>query len=158
MTPSWFVFGPDDGEIRYLRPPARSGTVTILVDPKNTASRHLAMGHQRLDPGGSIPTHLHERQDEILFVHAGRASLILEHERLSAAEGTTVFVPAGVWHGVENAGDGILHLLWIITPPGLEEMFRGISAPPGAERPPMTPDEFIGLAQRHGMHVRPRGT
>lgn len=55
MTPSWFVFGPDDGEIRYLRPPARSGTVTILVDPKNSASRHLAMGHQRLDPGVRFP-------------------------------------------------------------------------------------------------------
>ncbi|HLN12138.1 MAG TPA: cupin domain-containing protein [bacterium] len=158
MTPSWFVFGPDDGEVRHLRPPARSGAVTIMVDPKNTGSQRLAMGHQRLGPGSVIPVHLHERQDEILFVHAGQATLILEDQRVPAAEGTTVFVPEGVWHGVVNAGDGILHLLWIITPPGLEEMFRGISAPPGAERRPMTADEFTDLARRHGMHVRPQGT
>lgn len=69
-----------------------------------------------------------------------------------------MFVPAGIWHGVENAGDGILHLLWIITPPGLEEMFRGISAPLGAEREPLSADEFINLARRCGMRVRSEGT
>jgi len=157
MRPSWFVFGPNEGEVRHLRPPARSGTVTIMVDPKNTGSQRLAMGHQRLGPGGTIPVHLHEHQDEILFVHAGHASVTLENERLPAPEGTTVFVPERVWHGVQNVGDGVLHLLWVITPPGLEEMFRGISAPPGAERQPMTPEEFIGLARRHGMLVRPAG-
>ena len=157
MKRSWYVFGPDDGEVRHLRPPARSGTVTIMVDPQNTASRHLAMGLQRLGPGGSIPVHLHERQDEVLFVHAGRAVLIFEDERVPAVAGTTCFVPEGVWHGVENAGGDVLHLLWIITPPGLEEMFRGISARPDEDLRPMARAEFIDLARRHGVRVRPTG-
>lgn len=158
MKSAWFVIGPDEGEVLHLRPPARSGAVTIKVDPKNTGSHRLAMGHQRLEPGGSIPVHLHERQDEILFVHAGRAAVIIEEHRLPAPAGTTVFVPEGVWHGVENAGTNALHLVWIITPPGLEEMFRAISATADAESQPMTRDEFVGLALRHGMHVRAVGT
>lgn len=158
MKSPWFVIGPDEGEVLHLRPPARSGAVTIKIDPKNTGSHRLAMGHQRLGPGGSIPVHLHERQDEILFVHAGRAAVILEEQRLPAPMGTTIFVPEGVWHGVENAGTDVLHLVWIITPPGLEEMFRAISTTAGAESRPMTRDEFVGLAYRHGMHVRPAGT
>jgi mannose-6-phosphate isomerase-like protein (cupin superfamily) len=157
MPGRWVVFGPDEGELRYLRPPARSGTVTIVVDPKNAGSHRLAMGHQRLDPGGVIPAHLHADQDEILFVRDGEAMITFEDRRAPARSGSTVFVPEGVWHGVENAGSGVLHLLRIITPPGLEQMFRGISAPAGAERQPLTPEEFAALARRHGMRVKPAG-
>ena len=32
MTGSWVVFGPDEGELRYLRPPARSGLEGAWMD------------------------------------------------------------------------------------------------------------------------------
>jgi quercetin dioxygenase-like cupin family protein len=157
MQSSGLVIGPEGGEVLHLRPPARSGDVTIKVDPKTAGSRRLAVGHQRLGPGGTIPVHLHERQDEVLFIHAGHAVVTLGAQRHSAPAGTFIFVPEGVWHGVENAGRDVVHLVWIITPPGLEDMFRAISAPPGTEAPLMTQEQFVELAGRHGMRVRPAG-
>ncbi|HLW48308.1 MAG TPA: cupin domain-containing protein [bacterium] len=155
MKPPWLVLGPRDGEALRLRPPSRSGNVTIKVDRRRAGSPFLAAGRQRLGPGASIPVHLHEHQDEIIFVHAGRGAAVFDGHRLPLRTGSTIFVRRRVWHGVENTGRSDLHLLWIISPPGLEDMFRDISVRKGRRPRPMTRDEFAALVRRHRMHVRP---
>jgi mannose-6-phosphate isomerase-like protein (cupin superfamily) len=155
MKRPWVVLGPRDGEALRLRPPSRSGNVTIKVDRKNVGSSRIAMGHQRLGPGASIPVHLHEHQDEIIFVHAGRGAALFDRRRVPVRARTTIFVRRGIWHGVENTGHADLHLVWIISPPGLEDMFRDISVPKGGRPHSMTRDEFVALVRRHRMHVRP---
>jgi mannose-6-phosphate isomerase-like protein (cupin superfamily) len=154
MKPPWLVLGPRDGEALRLRPPSRSGNVTIKVDRKTVGSPLLAMGHQRLGPGASIPVHLHEHQDEIIFVHAGRGTAVFEDGRVPLRPRSTIFVRRGIWHGVENTGRGDMHLVWTISPPGLEEMFRDISVRKGGRPAPMTRDEFAALVRRHRMRVR----
>jgi mannose-6-phosphate isomerase-like protein (cupin superfamily) len=157
MKPQWLVLGPRDGEALRLRPPSRSGNVTIKVDRKRAGSPLIAAGRQRLGPGASIPVHLHEHQDEIIFVHAGRGAAVFDGRRMPVRSGSMIFVRRRVWHGVENTGRGDLQLVWIISPPGLEEMFRDISVRKGGRPRPMTRDEFASLVRRHRMHVRPAG-
>jgi mannose-6-phosphate isomerase-like protein (cupin superfamily) len=154
VKPRWLVLGPREGEALRLRPPSRSGNVTIKVDRRRVGSPLLAVGHQRLGPGASIPMHLHEHQDEVLFVHAGRGTAVFDGRRVPVRTRSTVFVRRGVWHGVDNTSRADLHLIWIISPPGLEEMFRDISVRRGGRPEPMTRDEFAALVRRHRMHVR----
>lgn len=153
--PSPRVIGPDEGEALLLRPPSRSGGVTIKVDPRTCGARALSMGTQRIEPGAGIPVHRHEAQEEILVIRSGTALVILGEERAPAGPGATVYVPAGTWHGLENTGAGPLEIVWIISPPGLEEMFRAIGTPAGAQPEPLSPEEFAALAALHGMQVRP---
>jgi mannose-6-phosphate isomerase-like protein (cupin superfamily) len=155
MKPPWLVLGPRDGEALRLRPPSRSGNVTIKVDRRTVGSPRFAVGRQRLGPGVSIPVHLHEHQDEVLFVHAGRGTAVFDGRRVPLRTGSIIFVRRRVWHGIDNTGRADLHLLWIISPPGLEEMFRDISVRKGGRPRPMTRDEFAALVRRHRMHVRP---
>jgi len=157
MKPPWLVLGPRDGEALRLRPPSRSGNVTIKVDRKTVGSPLLAMGHQRLGPGASIPVHRHEHQDEIIFVHAGRGAAVFDGRRVPLRPRSTIFVRRGIWHGVDNTGAEDMHLVWTISPPGLEDMFRDISVRKGGRPVPMTRDEFAALVRRHRMHVRPDG-
>jgi quercetin dioxygenase-like cupin family protein len=152
--PSKLILHHDEGEVLRLRPPARSGRVTIKVDPRNTHSTRMSMGTQHIEVGSSIPVHLHDAQDEILYVHAGRGTASVGDEQSPVEAGATVFIPRGVWHGVENTGDEALQVVWVVSPPGLEGMFRDISAPPGAAAEPLTPQGFAEVAQRHGMRVR----
>jgi mannose-6-phosphate isomerase-like protein (cupin superfamily) len=154
MKPPWLVLGLRDGEALRLRPPSRSGNVTIKVDRRAAGSPLIAAGHQRLGPGASIPVHLHEHQDEVLFVHAGRGVAVFDGRRVPVRPGSTVFVRRRVWHGVDNTGRTDLHLVWMISPPGLEEMFRDISVRKGRRPRPMTREEFARLARRHRMRVR----
>jgi mannose-6-phosphate isomerase-like protein (cupin superfamily) len=153
-TPSKYVRHVDEGELLRLRPPTRSGHIIIKVDPKNTSSMRVAMGIQHIEGGGRIPVHVHDYQDEILFVYSGRGTVIVGDERAHLEPGTTVFMPQGVWHGVENTSTGPLLVVWVVCPPGLEGMFRDIGAPPDAEAAPLTPAEFAAIAQRHGMRVK----
>ena len=155
MKPRWLVLGPQDGEALRLRPPSRSGNVTIKVDRRTTGSPRFAVGRQRLGPGASIPVHLHEHQDEVIFVHAGRGTAVFDGRRVPLRTGSMIFVRRRVWHGVDNTGRADLHLVWFISPPGLEEMFRDISVRRGGRPRAMTGDEFAALVRRHRMHVRP---
>jgi mannose-6-phosphate isomerase-like protein (cupin superfamily) len=157
MKPPWLVLGPRDGEALRLRPPSRSGNVTITVDRRTVGSPRIAAGRQRLGPGASIPVHLHEHQDEVIFVHAGRGTAVFDGRRVPIRTGSMIFARRRVWHGVENTGRADLHLVWVISPPGLEEMFRDISVRKGGRPRPMTRSEFAALVRRHRMHVRPAG-
>ncbi|HEV2438970.1 MAG TPA: cupin domain-containing protein [bacterium] len=155
MKPPWLVLGPRDGEALRLRPPSRSGNVTIKVDRRRVGSPLFAVGHQRLGPGASIPVHLHEHQDEVIFVHAGRGTAVFDGRRVPVRTRSTIFVRRGVWHGVDNTSRADLHLVWIISPPGLEDMFRDISVRKGGRPERMTREEFAALVRRHRMRVRP---
>jgi mannose-6-phosphate isomerase-like protein (cupin superfamily) len=66
-----------------------------------------------LPPGTEWFRHFHERQDELYFVHAGRAGFEVDGERFELGPGGLVHVEAVTPRLVWNAGDGDLVLLAI---------------------------------------------
>ncbi len=119
-----YVFGWDDGERLEMRNVALPRGWRILADPANTDSRWLSMGNQDIPVGGGIPEHLHEKEEEILFFHAGEGEMDVDGETFSIRSGMSVFLPAGVPHGLRNTGDVPLQLFWVFSPPGYEDVFR----------------------------------
>ena len=140
------------GEGEVIR--RKGNTVNVKVDPAR-GSQGMAMGTQSLDPGSGIPVHMHEHEDEVLFVHGGRGFAILGAERKEVGEGDTVFIPHGVWHGVESRGEAI-ELLWVVTPPGLEDFFRETGSHAGAAPPALTPAQLEDVGRKHGVRFKPR--
>ncbi len=70
-----------------------------------------------LGPGQEQKPHAHADQDKIYVVLEGRARVVLDgrEERLEAGE--AVVAPAGVEHGIVNAGAAPLLALVVVTPP-----------------------------------------
>lgn len=150
------VLFPEDGEVLV---PCREESSAdarwiIKADPQNTGSTRLAVGTQTLPGGESIPVHRHEHQDEVLFIHEGRATGVLGDSAVDVGPGTTVYVPQGVWHGVENHGEETVNLLWVVSPPGLEGFFRAIGVPPGDDCVPMEPAQMEEIRRQHGITQR----
>jgi mannose-6-phosphate isomerase-like protein (cupin superfamily) len=149
-VPAPFVKETSEGET-LIGP---SGKIIVKVDPATGASQ-FAMGTQQLLPNTGIPLHVHETEDEILFVHAGTALGQIADRRIPVQPGSMMFIPRGVWHGVTNP-DGEVTLVWFVSPPGLEAFFRATRVKPGEPVRKLTPEELNEIALKHGMRFEPK--
>lgn len=71
-----------------------------------------------LHPGEEIGMEVHDDGDQFIRVERGQGEAILNGERHSLGEGTSVVIPAGVQHNVVNTStDRPLHLYTIYSPP-----------------------------------------
>jgi gentisate 1,2-dioxygenase len=111
----------------------------------------------------AAPLHIHTREDEFSYVLQGRVGAVFGDEEVYADPGDLVFKPRGEWHTFWNAGDEELRILEIITPGGLEELFkryRSILAERGPEALPALAaeagcevdlEQTMAVAQRHNL-------
>lgn len=143
-----YVLGPTEGE-HLLR---NAGSIYIKVEPSR-GSNNMALGTQQVPIRAGIPVHQHNEADEVLFVLEGDGFGILGDTRMSVEKGSAIYVPTGVWHGVENP-DSELLLLWVVAPPGVEAFFREVSSAPGAPPKQLTREQLNEIAQKHGMQFK----
>ena len=153
-----FDLQAEEGEVLRLGG-ATGGEIIIKVDPAKTGSPQMAMGIQYLD--GEIPLHLHEHEEEFLFVHRGQGVGTLGDQRIPLQEGTTIYIPPGTWHGIQNTGDEPSQIMWVVTPgtgetTQLEKFFREVGTPPGAEQKSLTPEQVSDILEKHGMRAKPQ--
>ena len=140
----------EDGELVYVgRDPVR-----IKVSSPDGRGR-LAMITQDVSPGTSIPVHLHEKEDEIIFIQSGTGEATLNDQRVTLAAGSTLFVPQGTWHGGRNTGSDTLRWVAIYSPSGFEGYFREIGRPaPDAPPRTATAEERERRDRRYGIRYR----
>lgn len=81
------------------------------------SGEQLMVGLNCLEPGQEQPLHDHADQDKVYQVLEGEGVFTVGAEERCAGAGTLVWAPAGVPHGVRNAGDERLTLLVCIAPP-----------------------------------------
>jgi quercetin dioxygenase-like cupin family protein len=79
-------------------------------------SPRLLLGLNCLEPGQSDRAHTHAEQDKFYFVVEGEGEFQIGDETVNAGQGHTVIAPAGVPHGVKNAGAQRLVILMGLTP------------------------------------------
>lgn len=138
-----------DGELVYVGRDA----VRIKVSPKGGG--RLAMITQDVSPGTTIPVHLHEKEDEIIFIQSGTGEATLGDDRVELAAGSTLFVPQGTWHGGRNTGSETLRWVAIYSPSGFEGYFREIGrATLDATPRQLPPEERERRDRRFGIRYR----
>jgi len=146
-----YVLSSEGGEV--LMNKSKRGDIKIKVSPK-TGSQNLTMGTQNLSPQSKIPIHVHHTADEILFVHKGSGTGFINSDSEHIETGSTIFIPAGVWHGIENSKDS-MELLWIVTPPGLDQFFRDLDSANVSGTISLTAEEVEDIAIKHGDSYSP---
>ena len=144
--------GVDDGELCYVgttRDPVR-----IKVSHAADQGTRLAMIVQDMSPGTTIPTHLHEREDEIILIQSGEGLAKIGEHETRVAPGSVLWVPQGTWHGGRNTGKTVLKWTGIYAPAGFEGYFREISVAPGAEPRRRSTEEWEALDRRYGIRYQ----
>ncbi|MEV0119568.1 cupin domain-containing protein [Streptomyces sp. NPDC050844] len=152
--------GPQDGE---LYEPAQACGDRFLIDSREQGGRFALVEHRLPPKVLAAPVHKHTREDEFSFILEGSVGARFGDEEVVAGPGSLVFKPRDEWHTFWNAGDTPARLLEIISPGGLEELFRRLDRlteelPPEAMRQKaelygcsLDMEATMALVTKHGL-------
>jgi len=129
-------------------PLAGGRELTIKVDSQITPGVRMSMVTEDLPPGAAILVHLHQREDEIIFVRMGQGIATLGDREVQVGPGAMIYAPQGVWHGLRNTGDSTLGMSAVYSPPGFEQAFKD------SLRPNRTQAEIDANRKKHGIVYR----
>jgi quercetin dioxygenase-like cupin family protein len=142
------VRGPGDGQV--VANPA--GGPLVYKARGNQTGGAVTVWESVAEPGEGPPLHLHIRENEFMYVLAGHLRFRLADDISEAPAGSFVFLPKGLPHTWQNAGDGPARILFVFTPAavGMERFFERAAELPDDTR---MADAFGNFAGDAGMEV-----
>lgn len=144
---------PDEGELFYVG--ATQDPVRIKIAFTPPAQGRFAMIVQEMAPTSRVPVHLHEREDEIIYIQRGTGRATIGDHAVSLRAGSLLCVPQGTWHSGENTGAETLVWVAIYSPSGFEGYFREIGRRPDGTAPPaLTVEEREARDRRYGIRYQ----
>lgn len=109
---------PDDDE-RSLRfnVKNRKGEVLrdtyFLIDPEDSPSKNLKMGHTTIYPTGRTTGHMHDDMEEVYFVVSGEGLMKIGEDEFPIKAGDALYVPPGEHHTTYQKGNIPLTFVWV---------------------------------------------
>jgi quercetin dioxygenase-like cupin family protein len=143
------VLGPGDGE--------NVGAIGLGILVKLTGADTggaYSLFEYVVPPGlGGPPTHVHSREDELFTCVKGKVVVELDGVKHVLDTGSVLLMPRGVPHMFYNPFDEETRVIAVVSPPGLEDYYRDLSAlPPG----PRDMTKVAEVMVRHGLSLAPR--
>lgn len=104
-----------ENDVEAVQLPGRSHK--MVVKPDNMKAEKMCAGVAVFPAGRHAPAHIHEKEEEILYVVSGRGGIYFNGAPEAVEPGTFMLVPAGVEHSLEAAGDEDLKVFYVFSPP-----------------------------------------
>jgi quercetin dioxygenase-like cupin family protein len=109
-------------------------------------------------PGASTPRHLHEREEETLYVVEGTVTAIADDREYKVSAGRALYLPRCGIHQLINRTDRHVKYLLVCTPAGFENFVTEAGEPwdEAKEGSPMTEKEIqrlLAAAPRHAITI-----
>lgn len=135
----------------------------FMIDGSDAGGRFALVQHLFAPRALAAPLHRHHREDEYTVVLSGRVGALLGDVEVVAGPGDLIFKPRNQWHTFWNAGDEPAAVLELISPAGLEQLFRQMGSVEGFPEPEelgqmaaayqcdVDVDGTMPLLERHGL-------
>jgi quercetin dioxygenase-like cupin family protein len=94
------------------------------VGELSTGSTQVFVAEGSIPPGMSTGRHLHEIDEEIVYVLEGELTVVLGEQTVTAGPGDTVFVAAGTWMELSNQSSSAARAVLVIPRAEAERCFR----------------------------------
>jgi mannose-6-phosphate isomerase-like protein (cupin superfamily) len=125
--------------------------MTIKISHADHGIESVSCCTEDIVPGRKLPVHKHLNNDELIFIQSGKGIVTLGEKTMDVKTGTVVFVPRGVWHGVENSGTENIRMVFHYTPAGFEEYFVENGTAFGEPAKTRTREEYAATEKKYGM-------
>jgi len=108
-------------------------SITAILAKQNTGGNYYVF-ECITPPGLGIPPHVHDREDELIFVAEGEFGIMLGDKHFQAKAGDEIFFPKHSPHAFQNIGSKAGKTIWTVVPGGnFEEFFDKLAALPAGE-------------------------
>ena len=121
----------------------------FMIDGADTSGRFALVEHLFAPRALAAPMHRHHNEDEYSYVLTGRIGAVIEGREVEAGVGDLLFKPRGQWHTFWNAGDEPASCLELISPAGLEQLFRSFVTLTGEPEP----EQLAEMAAKYGCDI-----
>lgn len=108
-----------DEMISEVRNKMRGGngevTITHLYKKDELKGHSRLCAKMILEPGASVGTHIHEKEEEIYYILKGTGVVIDAGVPVNISEGDAIMTRDGASHSIENTGDTVLEFMAVIN-------------------------------------------
>ena len=129
----------------------RKVPVTVKISKAKHGVNGISFSVEEQSPGRKMRIHKHLNNDELIFIHKGEGTLTLDEESIEVKTGDVVFVPRGIWHGLDNTGKENLLMVFQYSPAGFEEYFIENGTLVGMPAKERTEEEYTISEKKYGM-------
>lgn len=119
-----FVLRPNQGTAYDFH-----GARVVIKASGNDTLGQLGVMESVYPPGLSVPTHVHEGEDEMFYLLAGELSGFCGHERWIVRPGSFVFVPRDRPHGFTVTSSTPARALVVTGPAQLDRQIAATGTP-----------------------------
>lgn len=113
-----------------------------------------------MPPGGDGGLHVHDREDESLYLLAGELAVTIGDEQFTLRAGESYFAPRGIPHRLQNKGTADVRALLINTPGNFDGFIREAGVPlaqaaqlPAGPPPPEMIARILALSAAYGVRI-----
>ena len=131
--------------------------IHIKISKTNNGVNAVSFCTEDMTPGRKMRVHKHLNNDELIFIHKGEGTLTLGESINQVKTGDVVFIPRGVWHGLDNTSEQDLQMVFQYTPAGFEQYFIENGTPVGMPAKVKTEEEYAATEKKYGMVYQDKG-
>jgi oxalate decarboxylase/phosphoglucose isomerase-like protein (cupin superfamily) len=103
------------------------GKIHFLSEPAVTGAEHFSFGTVELAEGKGHARHSHPGSEEIIYVVSGEGEQMVDDQPpIKVGPGSSIYIPADVYHSTVNTGTETLKLIVVYSPAGPERLLREI--------------------------------
>ena len=105
-----------ENEVKAVSLPGRKHK--MIIGPDNFGkSKTMCFGVADFPANQHAPTHVHQVQEEILYVLTGKGEMYFDSKIEKIEIGTCIFVPPKVEHSIKNTSNEVLKVAYVFSPP-----------------------------------------
>jgi mannose-6-phosphate isomerase-like protein (cupin superfamily) len=129
----------------------RKVPITIKISKTKHGIDNISFCIEDMIPGRKMRIHKHLNNDELIFIHKGEGTVTLDEQSVEVKTADVVFVPRGIWHGLDNTGKENLLMVFQYSPAGFEEYFIENGTPVGMPAKERSEEEYALTEKKYGM-------
>lgn len=127
--------------------------ISVKLDSKETGGDYYVF-EVATPAGAGIPPHVHQNEDEVIYIIEGTYEIFLNGRTFIATAGSVLNFARYAPHGFTNVGSSTGRTVWVVTPGiGFEQFFEELGALP-ADQPPDL-GKVAQIFGSYGMEILP---